>query len=911
VAWAPDRADGAGAGSWIPGSAADPAAGPEGALGGGTVAGGTSAGGTALRAPVLAAIDGCESALQVLRRLESSPRGLTEAEAQARLARLGENTLAISSGQRWWGRLGVALRNPFVLILIGLLVISAATGDLGGAAVIAVLAAASCALRVRQEHRSDRAAAALRAIVAATATVVRKAAAGCRPVSREVGVGELVPGDIVELATGDVVPADLVVLRSRHLAISEAVLTGESLPAPKSGFPAAAGPAGGAVCYLGTGVVSGSGTAVVVATGRATYLGSAHRDERRAAETNFDRGVRQVALMLIVLMIVCVPVVLAINAAIRGNVLEAFLFAVAVAVGLTPEMLPVVVTTALARGAGRMAGQSAIIKRLPAIHNIGAMDVLCTDKTGTLTRDQIRVDCAIDPAGSPDPEVLKLAWTNSLHLTLAAGQPVTSLLDLALIERGRQAGLVEDSEDVLDVIAFDYTRRRASVVVRDHSRPAHRIITKGSPAEVLRCCDRIRGAGSAGRDLTCGAAERSAVESRCDDLAATGMRVLAVATATVAPRLGRYTAADEAGLTLVGFIGFRDLPDPSARAALAGLAEAGVTVKVVTGDHPVVAARICRDVGIDPGDPVTGEQIAVLDDASVRSLAGRTTVFARADPAQKARIVQALRADGHTVGFIGDGVNDIAALGAADVGITVAGAVAAARECADVILLRKDLAAVGHAVTEGRRTFVNIAKYLRITVSSNVGNVLSMMLASAVLPFLPMLPLQVLVQNLCSDAAQLALAFDTVDDAALRRPRSFDVRGLIRFAGFLGPVNTLADLATFVILWRLIGAPVGHAGQMMFRAGWFAENLVTQAAAVHLLRTGGWPSLRRLAARPVLLATGGLALAGLCLPLTPIGGALRFAWLPGEYFVLLFVVVIGYCLASTAAKLACLRGQSG
>jgi Mg2+-importing ATPase len=863
-------------------------------------------------APVLAAVAGSSSVLQVMRRLETSPRGLTEAQAEQRREMFGENVVAASPAGRRWGRLGPALRNPFVLILIALAAVSAVTRDGGGAVVIAVLAAASITLRVGQERRSDRAAAALRAMVPATVAVTRKSAPGSRPVDRHVPVCELVPGDVVRLEAGDVVPADLLVLRSDDLAVSEAVLTGESAPARKQGMGTMLADGSADLCYMGTSVVSGSCSAVVVATGRATYLGSAYPDGQRTSGTCFDRGVRGIAWLLIALMVVCVPAVLAINASVRGHLLEAFLFAVAVAVGLTPEMLPVVVTAALARGAARVAGQGVITRRLPALHDVGAMDVLCTDKTGTLTEGELAVDCAIDPAGSPDAQVLLLACQNSLHATLACGQPVASLLDLALLEQARGTELpADDGREPVGVIPFDSTRRRATVVLDgggpDAGIGTHELIMKGSPAEVLRCCDLVR---SGDRQVPLTPAGRARADQLSCELAGQGIRLLAVATDTRPARLGRYTAADETGLTLVGFVGFTDRPLASARSALSVLAGAGVTVKVVTGDDPIIAARACRDAGIDPGDPVTGEQVSVLDEAGLAALAGRTTVFARTDQAQKARIVAALRSAGHTVGYLGDGVNDISALRSADVGITVSSAVPVARECADLILLGKDLALIGQAVTEGRRTFANVAKYLKITVSSNVGNVLSMMLASAVLPFLPMLPLQVLVQNMCSDASQIALAFDTVDPEQLRRPRSFDVRDLARFAAWLGPVNALADVATFVILWHLIGGHASVAGQMLFRAGWFAENLVTQAAAVHLLRRDGRLMAGRIAARPVVLATCGLALVGLCLPFTPVAPLLHLGGLPASYFPLLAVVLAGYCLASVAAKAAYLRRRS-
>jgi P-type Mg2+ transporter len=864
--------------------------------------------------------------LQVLRRLDSTPRGLDEAEAQIRLARFGDNVITAGRQPSPGARALAAVRSPFVLILICLTVVSAATGDLAGAAVITAMVVISCLLRVRQEWRSDRAAAALRAMVATTATVVRRAAAGSVAMAREVPVEQLVPGDVVRLTAGDLVPADLRLLRSADLAVSQAVFTGESQPAAKRAASVITGGRNGAhaheppgddasifdspgLCFMGTSVVSGSGTAVVVATGTSTYLGSTHSElPRPSAETAFDRGVRDVTWMLISLMLVCVPVVLAVNASIRGHLLEALLFAVAVAVGLTPEMLPVVVTSALARGAAAVAKKAAIVKRLPATHNLGAMDVLCTDKTGTLTEDRVSLDCHVDMAGRTDPEVLRWAWLNSHFSAAAADGAVTDVLDQALLACGADRGLAADDRMALaDLIGFDFRRRRVTAVTRTAGvLGQHELITKGAPAEVLSCCSRVR---VGGRDAPLGQAERTRAIGLADALARGGVRVLAVAVATRHGKSGHYRPADENGLTLVGLVGFRDAPRPSAAVAVAELAARGVAIKLITGDHPLVAARVGRDVGIGAGRVVTGEDIAHTDDAALAAVAEAGTVFARVDPAQKARLVRALRSAGHTVGFLGDGANDAAALREADVGISVAGATAAARECAEVILLRKNLALLGQAIVEGRRSFGNVVKYLKITISSNFGNVLSMLAASAALPFLPMLPLQVLAQNLCFDLSQLALAFDAVDEPSLSAPRTFDRRDLAGYVLCLGPVNALADLAMFAFLWWIMRGQAGPADQALFRTGWFTENLLSQAVAVHLLRSRWLPSPRRHASRPVLLATLALALIGLGLPLTPVGTALGLQVLPVAYYPLLAIVLAGYALAIIAARSAYGRRQ--
>jgi Mg2+-importing ATPase len=608
-------------------------------------------------------------------------------------------------------------------------------------------------------------------------------------------------------------------------------------------------------------------------------------------------------------MLCCVPVVFAVNASLRHGLLEPSLFAVAVAVGLTPEMLPVVVTSALARGAARLAARAAIVKRLPAMYNLGAMDVLCTDKTGTLTEGGVSVDCHIDPAGRSDPATLRWAWLNSYWLAEAAEGAITDELDEALLGCGARHGLAhDDGMTLIDVIGFDYSRRRVTVVTAGEQPGQHTLITKGAPAEVLGCCSRVR---SGGRNRQLSLAGRARATRLADSFAADGVRLLAVAVATRRSRPGRYRPADESDLTLIGFAGFRDTPSQSASRAVAELAGLGITIKIITGDHPQLAARVCRDVGIDAGRVVTGSEVALLDDQALAAVAEAGTVFARVDPAQKARLVRSLRSGGHTVGFLGDGVNDAAALSAADVGISAAGAVPAARECAEVILVRSDLTTLGQAVTEGRRSLANVVKYLRITISSNVGNALSLLAASAVLPFLPMLPLQILAQNLCFDLSQLSLAFDSADEPgpgpALGR------RELARFVLWFAPVNTLADLATFALLWRVMGGYHGAGyhgagyhgatGQALLQTGLFAENLLTQALAVHLLRSRRLPSLRHHAALPVLLATLGLTLAGLCLPVTPLGSALHLTPLPAACYPLLALVLAGYGLVLLALRL--------
>jgi Mg2+-importing ATPase len=606
-------------------------------------------------------------------------------------------------------------------------------------------------------------------------------------------------------------------------------------------------------------------------------------------------------------MLVSIGLVMAVTATAGGNATEAFLFVVSVAVGLTPEMLPVVVDAALAYGAQTMTRLGVIVKRLPAIHNLGAMDVLCTDKTGTLTEGTIGLAFSVDPDGCPDPAVLRLACLNSYWSADATGGAVCDSLDEALLEsadEGGQAAAWDLTDDLTGagLIPFDHHRRRVSVVLRRTTRPAaHLMITKGAPAEVLACCSRIRAPGG---DVPLSPREQARLTKLADAHAAAGVRLLAVACADVAPRACGYRKSAETGLTLAGFVGFRDQPKASAATTLRELTGDGVTVKIITGDHPLVAAHVCLRAGIDPGDTLLGGQIDLLTDAELARLAENTVLFAQVRPEQKARIVRTLRGSGRVVGYLGDGVNDVLPLLEADVGISVESAVDAVRESADIILARKDLTVMNDAIVQGRRAFSNIIKYIKITVSSNAGNVGSMLAAGVFLPFLPMLPLQILVQNLCFDLTQLTLAFDHVDEPSLSRPRTFNHRDIARFVICFGLVNTLADLATFAVLWRLGSLHADVFDQGVFQAAWFTENLLTQALAVLVLRARAGTPLRNRAAWPVLLGTALAAILGVCLPLSPLAPAIGMHAPPLAYYPLLAGVVAAYWTALHAVRAA-------
>jgi Mg2+-importing ATPase len=940
------------------------------------------------RSAELAACGG-QPVLQVLRGLDSGLRGLTEAEAAARLERDGENDLSRPERSAAHG-LAAAFRAPFLLVLTVLDTVFAISGDLGGVLAITAMIAIAAVMRFWQEQRSRRTVDALRALVLTTATVVRRADDGSEPMARELPFDQLVVGDVVRLGAGDLIPADLRLLRSKDLFLDQGLLSGESMPVGKhaelSGTAgadvdaAAAGGGGGhafgratlrlvdapgepgdstdaalapepagahglpatalgtpadvqasgratdqpalrlagahalpdtepaappeppasdhpALCLAGTHVLSGTATAVVIATGARTYLADLGRElERERPASAFDRGVSSVSWMLLRFMLVLAPLVFVVSGVASGSWHRAFLFSVAVAVGITPEMLPVVVTTTLARGAVAMARRRVVVKRLPAIQDLGAMDVLCVDKTGTLTEGTPALDRYTDAWGRPDVAVLDYAALNSLF---QAGW--RNPLDEAVVMHAEALALPDPAWQKVDEIPFDFSRRRMTVVVAATDggfEPDHLIVTKGSVEEVVDCCTSVF---DDGRAVPLDADLRARVDKVAAADRDAGLRLLAVAVRSSVGRRGSYTVADESDLTLVGLLGFTDPAKDSAIAALAELADRGVVVKVITGDEPSAAARVCREVGIDPGTVVDGRTLAALDDTALTALTAESTVFAKTDPLAKARVVEALRRAGHTVGYLGDGVNDAPALHAADVGLTAPDATDLARETADVILLDKDLTVLAAGVEEGRRTFANSLKYIRAATSSNFGNVLSVTAAAAFLPFLPMLPIQLLVQNLLYDLSQLAVPWDAVDEEELARPRRWDSRALRRFVVRAGPLSSLFDLATWAVLWWVLAA--GDSRVSLFQTGWFVEGLLSQVLAVHIIRTRRLPFVSSRAGRPVLYATGAAMLAGLVLPFSMLAGSMGMTTLPALYFAFLALILLGYCTLLQAAKL--------
>ena len=850
-----------------------------------------------------------EPAQALMARLGAHAAGLSPQEAAARRRRHGANELdhmaTLSLARHLWN----CYRNPFNLLLTALALLSWGSGDLRATVVIGLMVLLSTLIRLVQERRSSHAAERLRALVGNTATVLRRApqasAEGPPGTPREIPLRELVPGDLVLLSAGDMIPADCRLLAARQLFVAQSALTGESLPVEKSAEAAAGEDAPLAqpnLVFMGTNIVSGSATALVLATGARSYFGalasrlSAEEAESSRVPNAFQAGVNSVSWLLIRFALVMVPVVLLVNGFTKGDWLQAFLFALSVAVGLTPEMLPMIVTSTLAKGAVLLSRKKVVVKRLDAIQNLGAMQVLCTDKTGTLTQDHIVLSRHVDAFGQASDEVLRLAFLNSHYQT-----GLKNLLDRAVLARAQLAGELRLAEDwrKIDEIPFDFERRRMSVVLAE--RGEHPLLVcKGALEEVLAVCGRVRRGETT---LALAPALLAEVQQAAAALNREGLRVVAVALRELpAPaEAQRYTAADEQDLTLVGYVAFLDPPKESAAPALRALAAHGVEVKVLTGDNAAVAAQVCAQVGLVAPRVLLGSELDALDDAALARVAREQRVFAKLSPLQKERLVRALRGAGQVVGFMGDGINDAPALRAADVGISVDSAVDIAKEAADIILLEKSLLVLDEGVVEGRATFCNLLKYIRMAASSNFGNVLSVVVASAFLPFLPMLPLHLLVQNLLYDIAQTGIPFDRADAEQVQRPLAWQPADLGRFMLFFGPISSLFDLLSFALLWWVFKAD-NPAAQGLFQSGWFVIGLLTQTLVVHLIRTPRLAFFESPASAPLLASTLAIMLLGLWLPQGPLAAYFKLQALPPVFFAWLLLILAGYGLLTSLMK---------
>ncbi|WP_176518007.1 magnesium-translocating P-type ATPase [Pseudomonas faucium] len=872
------------------------------------------------------AADGLAATLE---NLGANPHGLSEAEAASRLLRDGANEVLHGAPQTPFRQLLGALHNPFIYVLLTLAALSFVTdywlpiragnaddADLTKVLIILVMVSLSSLLRFYQEYRSSQAAEALKAMVRTTATVSRSQEQGQVPRLREVPMAELVVGDIVQLHAGDMIPADVRLIESRDLFISQAVLTGEALPVEKYDtlghvvHKSVSDSAGGEgrlletanVCFMGTSVVSGHARAVVLATGRRTYFGTlAKAIAGSRSQTAFDRGVNSVSRLLIRFMLVMVPVVFLLNGLVKHDWSDAFLFALAVAVGLTPEMLPMIVSANLAKGAVAMARRRVVVKRLNAIQNFGSMDVLCTDKTGTLTQDRITLEQCLAPSGMPDPQLLELAWLNSHHQSGVKNLMDQAVLRCAAETPGFQAPFAYAK---VDELPFDFIRRRLSVVVKD-ALGERLLVSKGAVEEMLAIASHVQqGAVQAVLD----GPRRAQLQALAEALNEQGLRVLLLGTRALGADHGKlqYAAEDERDLVIRGFLTFLDPPKDSAGPSIAALAEQGVAVKVLTGDSAQVCCKVCREVGLAPGEPLLGQDIDSMDDPQLAEQVERRTVFARLTPLQKSRVLKALQGNGHTVGFLGDGINDAPALRDADVGISVDSATDIAKESADIILLDKSLLVLGDGVRVGRETFGNIMKYLCMTASSNFGNVFSVLVASAFLPFLPMLAIQLLLQNLLYDASQLALPWDRMDQDFLRKPRQWDARNIGRFMRWVGPTSSVFDITTFAVMWYVFAANSVQM-QALFQSGWFVEGLLSQTLVVHMLRTRKVPFVQSTAALPVILATGLVMCLGIYIPFSPLGAMIGLVPLPLAYFPWLAATLLGYCVLAQTIKALYIR----
>ncbi len=817
---------------------------------------------------------------ELLARLATSSQGLSTAEAGRRLEALGPNepaTRRLGSGLLELLR---ASASPLVIVLLVAGTASAFLGDVTDAAIIGAIVVLSAGIDFRQTFRSERAVRRLQERIAPTATVRRDGA------WVELARREVVVGDVVRLSAGDLVPADARLVEASDLHVQQAALTGESLPAEKAATPAALATAGAdspGLVFLGTSIVSGTATAVIFAAGSDTAFGDiVERLAARPDETEFERGTRRFGMLILQTVVFLVLFILTVNVILGRDALQSLLFSVALAVGLTPEFLPMITTVTLAQGAVRMAREKVIVKHLASIQNLGSIDVLCSDKTGTLTAGTMSLDASLDPLGRPHERAVFLAYLNS---RFESG--IKSPLDAAILERS-VAGTEGFSKS--DEIPFDFERRRLSVVVERDGELL--LVTKGAPESVLAACATYEADGAV-HPLDAHDAARCLEVFR--EVSERGFRALAVAYRRVSGRRS-FGAADERELTLAGFLTFADHLLEGTAEAVERLRRDGVEVKILTGDNELVTRHICSEVGIDDVRIVLGSEVERLDEPALGRVAAQTRIFARVSPAQKHRIVRALKAHGRVVGFLGDGINDAPSLHAADVGISVAGAVDVAREASDIILLERSLGVLHAGIVAGRRSFGNVLKYLLMGTSSNFGNMLSMAGAALFMPFLPMLPTQILLNNLLYDLAQLPIPTDNVDAGYTARPQRWDISVIRRFMLLVGPLSSLFDVLTFGALLLVF-----HFGESAFQTGWFVESLATQILVLFVIRTTGrpWTNPPSL---PLAAAAIGALVVGTLLPYTPFAAMLGMTPLPASYLLFVGLVVPAYLLLVEVMK---------
>jgi len=858
-----------------------------------------------------------QSAQNVYTFLETSRAGLSEDEIEDRRKQYGENEIAREQRDKGLVMFIKTFINPFIGILMGLALVSLVIDvlmadpqdrDWATVIIISTMVLLSAILRFRQEWKSSVASEALQKMVNNTASVYREGATE----SREINISELVPGDVVYLAAGDMIPADMRIVESKDLFISQSSLTGESDAIEKT--PELNSESKNIIdcnniCFMGSNVVSGSAIGVVFQTGQLTYLGTIAKSLVGVrAQTSFDKGINKVSLLLIRFMLVMVPFVFIINGITKHNWFDAFIFAVSVAVGLTPEMLPMIVTSNLAKGAIKMSKRKTIVKNLNAIQSFGAMNILCTDKTGTLTQDKIILERYLNVTGKEDIRVLRHAYFNSFFQT-----GLKNLMDKAILAHVRDLGYenLEELYQKIDEIPFDFTRRRMSVVVED-TAGKRQIITKGAIEEMLAICSH---AEYNDEILPITQELREIILRESLDMNDDGMRVLGVAHKSWIEKNHSFAIEDESGMVLIGFLAFLDPPKDSAQSAIQQLQANGVEVKVLSGDNEAVVKSICRHVGVDITHALNGNEIETMADEVLNTRIGEVKIFSKLTPMQKTRIITLLQNQGNTVGFMGDGINDASALRQSDIGISVDTAVDIAKESADIILLEKDLMVLEKGVIEGRKIFGNIMKYIKMTASSNFGNMFSVLAASAFLPFLPMMPIQILIQNLLYDTSQTAIPFDRVDMEYLRVPRKWNASDLSRFMIYIGPISSIFDITTYLLMFFIIG-PMAFGGvtyhlldgaqqhvfASLFQSGWFIEGLLSQTLIVHMIRTRKIPFFQSSASLSLTLATLTVMAVGVALPFTSIGTKIGLVPLPLHYFPWLVATLLCYCVLTQIIK---------
>jgi len=828
---------------------------------------------------------------EVLQTLDTRLNGLTSTEVQSRLKTYGLNEVAREQRLTPLRRVYNVVKNPLVILLSILALISFITGDARSAIVILVMVVLGASLRYVQEARADNAAAKLRALVTTMVAVRRDGK------DQDIRLEQLVPGDVIHLAAGDMVPADVRLLSSKDLFVNQATLTGEMMPVEKRELIDKQGTETlleiATLCFLGTNIETGTATAAVLTTGKDTYLGSlAHELVGQRVLTSFDKGIDNFTWLMIRFILVMAPAVFLINGLSKKDWTEAFFFAMAVAVGLTPEMLPMIVTVNLSKGAIAMSHKKVIVKRLNAIQNFGAMDVLCTDKTGTLTQARIILERYLDIEGRDSERVINYGYLNSFYQT-----GLRNLLDVALlsyaVDNGHQVGNPQYTK--IDEIPFDFVRRRMSVVVADE-QAVHSLICKGAVEEILSLCTQFE-FGDQAHPMD--AANQTKAHALAHDLNEDGFRVIALAYKKIVKIQPAYAVADEADLTFLGFLAFLDPPKETARQAIEDLGHYKIKVKILTGDNEIVTSRICKQVGLPVERVLLGSEMVNLSDQALAEAADSTTVFAKLSPTDKQRIIKALQAKGHVVGFLGDGINDAPALRAADVGISVNSAVDIAKESSDIILLEQSLTVLKEGVIEGRKVFGNIIKYIRMAASSNFGNMFSVVGGSLFLPFLPMLPIQILTNNLLYDFSQTTISTDNVDEDWLAQPRKWEIGGLTKFIIFIGPISSIFDYLTFFLMLYVFNSWNNPA---LFHTGWFVESLFTQTLIIHVIRTNKIPFLQSRASRALILTSIIIVLIGAILPFSPLADSLGFVPLPLAFWPLLALMLLSYVVLTQIVK---------